>query len=206
MLAGGLWYKIGWLLLLVTVIAMCFVLGKDIDTVASWGMVICFLQIIPLVGSICSSGTSIKEAFRQKRKSPIISWGEVFYTSPLSLSKSGLIWKEPGRPQNLKKDIFEKVGKQERGMSPCFPSGQLFEVHGSKFKPHPVGNWNQTTVVCITHGVLFFRIRKNPFNGFFAFGVKVLVFRGVSGVIGQHLVVLPDMALNSLHAVFRAGA
>jgi hypothetical protein len=54
--------------------------------------------------------------------------------------------------------------------------------------------------------MLFFRIRKDPFNGFFAFGVKVLVFRGVSGVIGQFLVVFPDMALDSLHAVFRAGA
>ena len=78
-------------------------------------------------------------------------------------------------------------------MSPCFPSGQLFEVHGNKFKPHPVGNLGQTTVISIPHGMLFFRIRKDPFNGFFAFGVKVLVFRGVSGVIGQFLVVFPDM-------------
>jgi hypothetical protein len=41
--------------------------------------------------------------------------------------------------------------------------------------------------------MLFFRIRKDPFNGFFAFGVKVLVFRGVSGVIGQFFVVFPNM-------------
>ena len=123
----------------------------------------------------------------------------------LSLSKSGLTWKEPGRPQNLKRDIFEKGGKREQEMPPSFPSGQLFEVHGSKFKSHPVGDLGQTTVTGITHGVLFFRICKNPFNGFFAFGVKVLVFRGVSGVISQFLIVLPDMALDSLYAVFRAG-
>ena len=54
--------------------------------------------------------------------------------------------------------------------------------------------------------MLFFRIRKDPFNGFFAFGVKVLVFRGVSGVIGQIFVVLPNMAQDSFYAVFRVGA
>ena len=87
-----------------------------------------------------------------------------------------------------------------------FPPCQLFEVYGSKFEPHPVGDLGQTTVVSIPHGMLFFGISKDPFNGLFAFGVKVLVFRGVSGVIGQFLVVFPDMAQDSLHAVFRAGA
>ena len=58
----------------------------------------------------------------------------------------------------------------------------------------------------ITHGMLFLCVCKDPFNGFFAFGVKILVFRGVSGVIGQFLIILPDMALDSLYVVFRVGA
>ena len=89
---------------------------------------------------------------------------------------------------------------EERASS--LPSGQLFEIHSSKFKSHPVGDLGQTTVTGITHGVLFFRIRKDPFNGFFAFGVKVLVFRGISGIISQFLEVLPDMTQDSLHTVF----
>ncbi len=31
-------------------------------------------------------------------------------------------------------------------MSLCLPSCQLFEVHGSKLKPHPIGNLGQATV------------------------------------------------------------
>ena len=54
--------------------------------------------------------------------------------------------------------------------------------------------------------MLFFRIGKNPFNGFFTFGVKVLVFRGIPGIVGQLLIVLPDMAQDRLYAVFLAGA
>ena len=91
-------------------------------------------------------------------------------------------------------------------MSLCLPSCQLFEVHGSKLKPHPIGNLGQATVICVTHSMLFFRIGKNPFNGFFTFGVKVLVFRGIPGIVGQLLIVLPDMAQDRLYAVFRAGA
>ncbi len=90
-------------------------------------------------------------------------------------------------------------------MALSFPLCQLFEVHSSKFKPHPVGDLGQTTVKGIAQGMFFLRVGRDPFNGFFAFGVKVLVFRGVSGVIGQFLIVLPDMALDSLHAAFRAG-
>ena len=33
----------------------------------------------------------------------------------------------------------------------CFPSGQLFEVHGNKLKPHPFGDLGQTSVKRITH-------------------------------------------------------
>ena len=70
---------------------------------------------------------------------------------------------------------------------PDFPFCQLFAVHSSKLKPHPIGNLSQTSVVGITHTMLFFGVGKDPLNGFFAFCVKVLIFRGVSGVIDQFL-------------------
>ena len=47
-------------------------------------------------------------------------------------------------------------------MSSCFPSGQLFEVHGSKFKPHPVGNVGLTSVMGITHAMPLLGISKDP--------------------------------------------
>ena len=78
-------------------------------------------------------------------------------------------------------------------MSLCLPSCQLFEVHGSKLKPHPIGNLGQASVKRIVHSTLFFRIRKNPFNGFFTFGVKVLIFRGIPGIVGQLLIVIIEV-------------
>ena len=88
----------------------------------------------------------------------------------------------------------------------CFPSGQLFEVHGSKLKSHPFGDLGQASVKCITHTMLFFGIGKDPLNGFLAFGIKIFVFRGVPGVIGQFLVIFPNMAQDGFHAVFGMGA
>ena len=54
--------------------------------------------------------------------------------------------------------------------------------------------------------MLFLGIGKDSLNGFLAFGIKIFVFRGVSGVIGQFFVVFPNMAQDSFYAVFRVGA
>ena len=75
----------------------------------------------------------------------------------------------------------------------CFPSGQLFEIHGSKLKPHPFGELGKTSIMRIAHTVLIFGIGKDSLNGFLAFGIKIFVLRGVSGVIGQFFVVFPNM-------------
>ncbi len=45
--------------------------------------------------------------------------------------------------------------------------------------------------------MFFLGIGKDPLNGFLAFGIKLFVFRGVSGVIGQFFVVFPNMAQDS---------
>ena len=46
------------------------------------------------------------------------------------------------------------------------PNGELFQVHGSKFKLHPVCYLSQACVSRISHAMLFFGIRRDPFNGF----------------------------------------
>lgn len=35
------------------------------------------------------------------------------------------------------------------------PIGQFFQIHGSKFKLHPVCHLGQASVLCITHRVLY---------------------------------------------------
>lgn len=42
------------------------------------------------------------------------------------------------------------------------PICQLFQIHGSIFKPGPLRNAGQASVVGITHRVFFFGIRKYP--------------------------------------------
>ena len=50
---GKIWYKEGWILLILTIIAMLFVFGKDTDTVGfySSGVVIfeCVFMMIPII-------------------------------------------------------------------------------------------------------------------------------------------------------------
>ena len=68
--------------------------------------------------------------------------------------------------------FLRKSGKQgekasEKGVLPA-PVCQLFQVHGSQFKPDPSCDGGQASVVCITHCVFLFCIRKDTLNGLFA--------------------------------------
>lgn len=74
-----------------------------------------------------------------------------------------------------------------------FTSGQLFQIHGSKLKLHPVCHLGQASVLCITHSVLFFGVRKDAFNSLFPLLVKIPVLRCIAGVVRQVLVILPHM-------------
>ena len=80
----------------------------------------------------------------------------------------------------------------ENGALPT-PLCQFFEIHGSIFKPHPSRNPGQTSVVCVTHCVFLFRIRKDPLNGFFSPGVNSFAQIGLSDVLHNVQVFLPDM-------------
>ena len=81
-----------------------------------------------------------------------------------------------------------------------FPSSQLFQIHGSKFKLHPVCHLSQASVLCIAHCVFFLGVRKDALNCFFSPLVKLLVFGRIAGVICQIFIALPDMPLYGLYA------
>ena len=82
--------------------------------------------------------------------------------TPLSRSESGsffVIWTKPSENEG------------ENGVFPT-PYRQLFEIHGSKFKPDPSCDGSQASVVRVTHRVSFLRVRKDPFNRFLALCVN----------------------------------
>jgi hypothetical protein len=60
---GIIWYKWGLILLLLSIVVMIFVIGKDTDTVGSWGGVLCLLQCIPLVGAIFPTEQALRRTF-----------------------------------------------------------------------------------------------------------------------------------------------
>ncbi len=78
------------------------------------------------------------------------------------------------------------------------PLCQLFQIHGSIFKPHPSRNPGQTSVVCVTHGVFLFRICKNPLNGLFSLGINLLAQVGLSNALHNVQVFLPDVGCEYL--------
>ena len=100
-------------------------------------------------------------------------------------------------------DVYgaEKAEKRETGAVVPFPYGQLFQVHGSKLKLHPVCDLSQASVLRITHRVFFLGVREDPFNGLFSPLVKIPVLRRISGVVRQFLIVLPDMPLHRFDTV-----
>lgn len=90
------------------------------------------------------------------------------------------------------------------GVSP-FPNGKLFEIHGNELKPDPVGNLGQASVLSIPHGVLLFGVRKDAFDGLLAPLVQVPILRCIAGVVGQFLIILPDMPLYRFHTSLGVG-
>ena len=87
------------------------------------------------------------------------------------LSKKSLNLGKRGKKYEGK--LREKAGKGGKGGRLRGPESQLFEVQGSKFKPHPGRDPGQTSAVGVTHGMLVFGIGKDAFNSLFAQSVDV---------------------------------
>ena len=60
-----IWYRLGLILLPLTLVAMLLVLGKDIDTIGTYGGIICVLQLIPLIASIFPTERALRKNFDQ---------------------------------------------------------------------------------------------------------------------------------------------
>ena len=63
---GKLWYRVGMILLPVSLIPMLFVMGKSADAVGIMATVITVIQLIPVVGSIVPVERALKKKFGDK--------------------------------------------------------------------------------------------------------------------------------------------
>ena len=86
----------------------------------------------------------------------------------------------------------KRENSEETGVIPT-PICQLFQIHGSKFKPDPSCDGGQASVVCITHRVFLFCVRKNPFNGFLSLGIDALAQVGFADGLHKIQILLPDV-------------
>ena len=62
---GRLWVRSGWMLLPLSVIPLLFVLGRGKETIAVIGLVVCLVQMVPLIGSVFRTETALEKAFDQ---------------------------------------------------------------------------------------------------------------------------------------------
>ena len=60
---GGLWVRLGLVLLPLSVLPLLFVLGRDANTVGLVGAAVCLVQLIPLLGSILPTERALARAF-----------------------------------------------------------------------------------------------------------------------------------------------
>jgi len=62
---GRLWYRLGFILLPVSVILMLVVTGRDADTIGTLGGIVCLIQLVPLIGSVIHTEMMLKKTFDQ---------------------------------------------------------------------------------------------------------------------------------------------
>lgn len=77
----------------------------------------------------------------------------------------------------------------------CIPlsGGQLFEIHGSKFKLRPVGYLGEASVLRVAHPMLIFHISEHALDFLFSQSVQVIAHRSMPDVLSQLRKILPDV-------------
>lgn len=60
---GKIWLRGGLVLLPVSLGAMLFVLGKDQNTIGVAGGILCFVQMVPLIGAVFPTERALKKEF-----------------------------------------------------------------------------------------------------------------------------------------------
>lgn len=61
--SGRLWFRCGLVLLPLSAIPLLFVLDKDITTVSVAGLIVMFLQLIPMLGTISLTEAALRRIF-----------------------------------------------------------------------------------------------------------------------------------------------
>ena len=62
---GKLWLSLGWIMLILTIMSMLFVIGKDMKVVSIFWGILCGIQLIFLIGSIIPTERALKNNFDQ---------------------------------------------------------------------------------------------------------------------------------------------
>lgn len=60
---GRLWWKVGWIMLPLSVVLMLPVLGKSTDTIGGWGGALCLIQCVVLIACIFPVEKALKKNF-----------------------------------------------------------------------------------------------------------------------------------------------
>lgn len=60
---GKLWVMIGWFLLILTIIAMLFVIGYNKYFLGNFGLILCSIQVFFLIGPIIPTEIALKKNF-----------------------------------------------------------------------------------------------------------------------------------------------
>lgn len=60
---GKIWYKVGLIMLPISFVIMLFVIGRTKDIIGMVGGIVCFVQMIPLVGTIIPTERALKMNF-----------------------------------------------------------------------------------------------------------------------------------------------
>ena len=60
---GRNWFRVGLVMLPLSVIAMLFLIDKDTDTVGIWGGILCVVQTLALIASIFPTEKALRQTF-----------------------------------------------------------------------------------------------------------------------------------------------
>lgn len=62
---GRLWCVLGWILLIVSTVAMAVVIGKETNIIGIWGGIICGIQLVCLIVTIFPTEIALKKTFNE---------------------------------------------------------------------------------------------------------------------------------------------
>ncbi len=65
---GKLWFWLGWIMIPLSMIPLILTRGQDLQTIGIVGVIVCFAQLVPLVGSLIATEGALKKAFDQNGK------------------------------------------------------------------------------------------------------------------------------------------